>query len=82
MHIVCMAVKTTTIDMDAYRALKRHKGKGMSFSDVIKRHFGSSSTGATLLRALDDARVSDALLARVDELITARKDDTAAADPL
>jgi predicted CopG family antitoxin len=77
-----MAVKTITIDMDAYRALKRHKGKGMSFSDVIKRHFGSSSTGSTLLRALDEARVSDSTLDAVDRLIDCRTGDPASAEPL
>jgi len=36
-----MAVQTITIDMEAYEALRRHKGSGKFFSDVIKEHFAT-----------------------------------------
>ena len=46
-----MAVKTITIDLEAYEALARRKRPGQSFSELIKQHFASGSTGQDLLDA-------------------------------
>lgn len=72
-----MAVKTITIDMDAYDALKRRKRKGQSFSDVIKEHFGGAATGRDLARTLREIELADETLDAVDELIAGRSRDRA-----
>ena len=66
-----MAVKTITIDMDAYELLARRKKKGQSFSQVIKEHF-ASPTGRRLLEALDQVDPSDQMLDRVEEQVSGR----------
>jgi predicted CopG family antitoxin len=68
-----MAVKTITIDLEAYEALSRHKGKGESFSQVIKAHFGRRKTGRDLMRILENLRISEATLDRIDEEIKSRR---------
>jgi predicted CopG family antitoxin len=77
-----MAVKTITIDLEAYEALSRHKRKGESFSRVIKKHFGGGSTGRELEALLPDIRLSESTLARLDRLLAARRRDRAKAPKL
>ncbi len=82
-----MATKTISLDLEAYHALLRRKGPGQSFSDVVKEHFGSSSSGATLLSALgrmarDGALPSEAALDEVDGVVSARVDSPARAPAL
>lgn len=66
-----MAVKTITIDTDAYELLARAKRPGPSFSTVIKQHLGPRKTAASLLRALPSLTLReetlDAIKARVQE---------------
>ena len=74
-----MAVKTITIDMEAYEALRRHKGSGQSFSDVIKEHFGGKTTGEVLARVISELSLEESTLDEVDRLIDARAGDAATA---
>jgi predicted CopG family antitoxin len=53
-----MAVKTITIDLEAYGLLARRKRAGQSFSQVIKAHFGRQPTVGNFLAALEATRLS------------------------
>jgi predicted CopG family antitoxin len=68
-----MAVKTITIDIEAYERLARLKRSGQSFSQVIKEHLPAVGTTASdLLARLDATAVSDETLAEVERVIEAR----------
>jgi len=77
-----MAVKTITIDLEAYEALARHKRKGESFSRVIKHHFGGRRTGRDLKALLSELRLSDETLAATESLVRARRKSLAKAPRL
>jgi predicted CopG family antitoxin len=69
-----MAVKTITIDMEAYEALKRRKLRGQSFSQVIKEHFGGGATGADLLALMDSLEpLSEETLDALDRIVESRR---------
>jgi len=82
MHDTCMATKTITIDMEAYEALRRRKGKGDSFSDVIKKHFGRGVTGRELEVVLGELDLGEDVLDAADELIRERRSHPARAPEL
>lgn len=69
----CMAVKTITIDLEAYEALARHKRKGESFSSVIKEHFGRRRTGRDLAAIVRSLRLTDETLATAEKLTRQRR---------
>ena len=71
MHDKCMAVKTITIDIEAYDLLARHKVGGQSFSQVIKAHFGRP-TVRSFRAALQGIRVSESTLDAVERQVRAR----------
>ncbi|MFP4055584.1 MAG: antitoxin VapB family protein [Candidatus Brocadiia bacterium] len=72
-----MAVKTITIDLEAYRLLAADKRAGESFSKVIKRRFRPVRTARALLADLDRLALAEDTLDRVDELIRARAEHVA-----
>lgn len=67
-----MAVKTITIDMEAYAVLARHKRAGQSFSQVIKAHFGPQPTAGRFLERIRTIRLSDEALGAIDEVVRDR----------
>jgi predicted CopG family antitoxin len=67
-----MAVKTITIDLEAYGLLSRHKAAGQSFSQVIKAHFGPEPTAGRLLARVRAIRVSTAALDAMQRQVHAR----------
>jgi predicted CopG family antitoxin len=71
---VDMAVKTITIDLEAYERLAAAKGENESFSRVIKRLVpGKRSSAADLLVNLPRAALSSETLDRVDEILEDRE---------
>lgn len=68
-----MAVKTITIDMEAYGLLSRVKAEGQSFSQVIKAHFGPQPTVARFLARVRASRLSPATLDAMERQVRARK---------
>ncbi len=64
-----MAVKTITIDLEAYEALATRKKANESFSQVIKRTFAEERyTAKHLLENLSEVSLSDEALDRIEEI--------------
>lgn len=76
-----MAVKTITIDMEAYGLLSLHKEAGRSFSDVIKANFAPAPTAGRFKAALRKGKfkISSDALDAMDAIVRARKNDPARA---
>ena len=74
-----MAVKTITIDMEAYTLLSRAKKGDQSFSEVIKAHFGAPVTVARFLERLKTIRISEDALAQMERQVRARRTEPARA---
>ena len=68
-----MAVKTITIDMEAYELLSRRKRAGESFSQVIKSHFGPQLTAGRLRARIKKVRISEDALDAMEEVVRDRK---------
>ena len=68
-----MAVKTITIDIEAYALLSRRKQEGQSFSQVIKAHFGRQPTAAGFRAILSSMSVSEASLDAMERQVAARR---------
>ncbi len=67
-----MAVKSITIDMDAYSLLASAKQDSESFSKVIKRRFSKTTTGRTLLNHLNEVCLSPSGIKGVETVLKAR----------
>ena len=77
-----MAVKTITIDMEAYELLSAARRSNESFSTVIKTVLGPAShTVSALLHHLNTPRVSTNYLDEMEHIVSARVDDLIAAEP-
>ena len=74
-----MAVKTITIDIEAYALLSRHKRGGQSFSQVIKAHFGPQPTVGRFLEGVRSSRLSRSTLDGVERQLRARRTEPARA---
>jgi len=75
-----MAVKTITIDLEAYGLLVRRKREGLSFSDVIKEHFGVSPSAGAFKALMRERRrlrrgLSDDVLDALESVIRDRAND-------
>ncbi len=68
-----MAVKTITIDLEAYQTLAGHKRPGQSFSDVIKERFGPIMTVARFKERIKNVQLSDELLDNLHQIVEDRK---------
>jgi predicted CopG family antitoxin len=77
-----MAVKTITIDLDAYETLARRKRPGQSFSDVIKERFTAGRTGRDLLEAVRHFGLDEETLRAIEQQIQARRRSRARAPRL
>jgi hypothetical protein len=78
MRLWIMAVKTITIDMEAYEALSAAKRANESFSRVIKRRFRPECTASALRAALPSCLVSKETLDRIEDVVRSRRDSPAA----
>jgi predicted CopG family antitoxin len=72
-HAKGMAVKTITIDLEAYEILSRHKRAGESFSDVIKARLGRRVTGRDLRALIARATIAPETLDAIDARVRARR---------
>lgn len=71
-----MAVKTITIDMEAYELLAARKHKGESFSQLIKRIAGNERYSAHhLLAHLKQVALEDHTLDAVEAVVRNREGD-------
>jgi predicted CopG family antitoxin len=74
-----MAVKTITIDLEAYELLARRKGAGQSFSQVIKAHFGRQPTVGAFRALVRTIRMSPDALDAADAQVRQRASEPARA---
>lgn len=72
-----MAVKTITIDMDAYELLSAEKRNDESFSKVIKRRLRPARTARSLLAILPECLLSEETLDRAETIVRDRANSPA-----
>jgi len=81
-HAQCMAVKTITIDMEAYDLLSLHKREGQSFSQVVKEHFSGAKKGRDLMAVLREVSLSEETLDAIEAQVKRREAHIAKAPEL
>lgn len=72
-----MAVKTITINMEAYELLAGEKRGRESFSRVIRRKFRRAGTAKVLLGRLDEVCLSEIMLQNMDRIVRDRDESPA-----
>jgi predicted CopG family antitoxin len=77
-----MAVKTITIDLEAYEILARQKRPGQSFSQVIKERYRWIRTGRELAAAVRGIRISEDALDHMERVVRDRSKSPARAPKL
>jgi len=76
-----MAVKTITIDLEAYELLAKARRSSESFSKVIKQVLGPENKNAhSLLKQLESIKVSNEFLDNLENTLAARTDDMIVAE--
>ena len=68
-----MAVKTITIDLEAYEILARRKRAGQSFSQVIKERLGATRKGSDLRAVMSRLRMSPDALDSIERQVRRRR---------
>jgi predicted CopG family antitoxin len=68
-----MAVKTITIDLEAYETLARHKRPGQSFSQVIKAHFAPRRSAGAFRAALRELSLQARTIDAIDAVVKSRR---------
>lgn len=68
-----MAVKTITIDIEAYERLSAAKQGKESFSKVIKRRLAPERTAASLLAVVENLAFDEDTLDYTEEIVKSRK---------
>jgi predicted CopG family antitoxin len=76
-----MAVKTITIDLDAYELLSAEKRGSESFSKVIKRRLRPVRTARNLLADIPNCLLSEDTLERVEGQVR-RRGESLTASPI
>lgn len=76
-----MAVKTITIDLDAYGLLSAEKRNDESFSKVIKRRLHPARTARSLLAVLPEFSFSEETLDHAEKVVRSRTDSSALSTP-
>lgn len=76
-----MAVKTITIDLEAYETLRRARRGNESFSTVIKKTLGPESrTAGALLRHIAEMGTSGDFVDSVDKVVAERENSPVAGE--